>query len=237
MTSERAAASLDFALALAGAALIAWGVLALGWSPFIVMVLFWFENVVIGVGNVARMLVAGARLGTAGLLGGIGIAAFFTVHYGMFTAVHGLFVAMLFGTGELGRDALDGGLTGPLASMLQYVASQRDAWFAVAAIALLHASGFVQWLGRTRELPPPLKELMGAPYGRIVVLHVTLIASGFLVQVLQTPVAGAMLLVALKLAYDLVTLGRERRQEEGHAAQAKARRLLVNGRRQLDGPQ
>jgi hypothetical protein len=88
---------------------------------------------------------------------------------------------------------------------------------------------------RTRELPTALKELMGAPYGRIVVLHVTLIASGFLVQALQAPVAGALLLIGLKLAYDLVTLSRERRTEPDADAQLRVQRLLVVGRRNLDG--
>ena len=105
MTSERIAAGLDRALALASAAVLAWGVLALGWSPFVVMMLFWFENVVIGVANVAKMLVAGARLGGLGLAGAVAASAFFTVHYGMFTAVHGVFVVLLFGTAELGRSA------------------------------------------------------------------------------------------------------------------------------------
>jgi hypothetical protein len=68
-----------------------------------------------------------------------------------------------------------------------------------------------------------LKELMGAPYGRIMILHVTLIASGFLVQALQSPVAGALLLVGLKLAYDLVTLRRDRTKEQDQDARANAR--------------
>jgi hypothetical protein len=59
---------------------------------------------------------------------------------------------------------------------------------------------------------------MGAPYGRIVVLHVTLIASGFLVQALKAPVAGALLLVALKLGYDLVALRRAQRAAGGAGA-------------------
>jgi hypothetical protein len=84
--------------------------------------------------------------------------------------------------------------------------------------------------------PPPLKDLMGAPYGRIVILHVTLIASGFLVQALKAPVVGALLLIGLKLAYDLVTLGREHGRQEDDAAQVKARRLLVVGRRGLNEP-
>jgi Family of unknown function (DUF6498) len=212
MTSERVAAGIDRVLALASAVVLAWGVLVLGWSPFVVMMLFWFENVVIGVLHVMKLVVTGARMGAAGLIGGTALAAFFTVHYGMFTAVHGAFVVLLFGSGELGRHAMDGGLSGPVWVMLNYLFAEREGWLAVIAIVLLHASGLVQWLARTRAAPPPLKELMGAPYGRIVILHVTLIASGFLVQALKAPVAGALLLIGLKLAYDLVTLGREHRK-------------------------
>jgi hypothetical protein len=212
MTSERVAAGIDRVLALASAVVLAWGVLVLGWSPFVVMMLFWFENVVIGVLHVMKLVVTGARMGAAGLLGGVALAAFFTLHYGMFTAVHGAFVVLLFGSGELGRHAMDGGLSGPVWVMLDYLFAEREGWLAVIAIVLLHASGLVQWLARTRAAPPPLKELMGAPYGRIVILHVTLIASGFLVQALKAPVAGALLLIGLKLAYDLVTLGREHRK-------------------------
>jgi hypothetical protein len=212
MTSERVAAGLDRALALASAVVLAWGVLVLGWSPFVVMMLFWFENVVIGVLHVVKLLVTGARMGAAGAVGGVALATFFTVHYGMFTAVHGVFVVLLFGTGELGRQAMDGGLSGPVSAMVNYLFAERDGWLAVIAIVLLHLSGLVQWLARTRESPPPLKDLMGAPYGRIVILHVTLIASGFLVQALGAPVIGALMLVGLKLAYDLIALGREHRQ-------------------------
>jgi Family of unknown function (DUF6498) len=223
MTSARAVATVDLALALAAAAVIAWGVLVLGWSPFVVMLLFWFENIVIGVFNVGKMLATGLRLGAAGLLGGIALSAFFTVHYGIFTAVHGMFVALLFGGAEVSRGAMDGGLAGPLAAMVNYLFAERDGWLAVLAIVLVHLSGFVQWLARTREAPPPLKELMGAPYGRIMILHVTLIASGFLVQALKSPVAGALLLVGLKLAYDLVTLRRDRAKEQDPVARAGAR--------------
>jgi hypothetical protein len=187
------------------------------------MALFWFENVVIGGFNVAKMLATGLRLGAAGLAGAVALSAFFTVHYGLFTAVHGMFVVLLFGGTEVGRGAMDGALAGPLAAMLDHLFAERDGWLAVLAIVLVHLSGFVQWLARTRELPPPLKDLMGAPYGRIMILHVTLIASGFLVQALRAPVAGALLLVGLKLAYDLVALRRDRTREQGTDARASAR--------------
>jgi hypothetical protein len=224
---------LDAALAIASAAVIAYGVLVLGWPVFVVMALFWFENVVLGGQNVLRMLVSGARLGGAGVFAALFMAAFFTVHYGLFTAVHGVFVVMLFGLPELGREAMNGGLAGPLAQMTQHLVADRDAWLAMLAIVAVHGVGFAQWAVASRERPTPLNELMSAPYGRIMVLHVTLIAGGFLVMSLHAPVLGALLLVALKLGYDLVTLHRGSRQRQEGAAQARAQRLLLVGRRNL----
>jgi Family of unknown function (DUF6498) len=223
----------DAALAIVSAAIIAYGVLALDWPVFIVMALFWFENVVIGGFNVLRMLVSGVRLGPVGLIAACAMSAFFTLHYGVFTAVHGVFVVMLFGTSELGREAMNGGLLGPLQHMLGRLITNRDGWLAMLAIVVVQGAAFVRWSIETREVPTPLKELMGAPYGRIMVLHVTLIAGGFLVMSLHAPVLGALLLVALKLAYDLMTLKREPRTQAEHAAQVNARRLLVIGRRNL----
>jgi hypothetical protein len=234
MNGEQAARALDLALALATAAVLAWGVLFLGWSPFIVMALFWVENVVVGAFNLVRMLVTGARLGWAGVLGAIAVGAFFTVHYGLFTLVHGVFVVMLFGGGEVTRAGATSGLFAPVGAMLKALLAQREGWLAILAIVALHANATIQWLLRTRELPPPIKDLMTAPYGRIVILHVTLIASGFLVQALGAPRAGALLLIALKLAYDLNALRRERQRAGEDEAANKVRRLLVIGRRRLD---
>jgi hypothetical protein len=221
----------DAVLAIGSAAVIAYGVLLLGWPVFVVMALFWFENVVIGGLNVLRMLVSGVRMGAAGVVGALFTGAFFTVHYGLFTAVHGVFVVMLFGMPEMGRDAMDGGLTGPLTRMIEWLVADRGAWLALLAVVAVHVVGFVQWAAATREHPTPLQELMGAPYGRIMVLHVTLIAGGFLVMSLHAPVLGALLLIALKLAYDLVALRREPGARKSTGSHAGAATLLAVDRR------
>jgi hypothetical protein len=204
---------IDVLFAVGTAAILAYGVLVLGWPVFAVMALFWFENVVIGVFNLLKMMVSGARLGVAGLIGAVALGVFFTFHYGMFTAVHGVFVVALFG-GELGQGAMSGGLFEPLFRMLDRMLASSDGRLAAAAIVALHAAGFVRWGLDTRAAPAALKELMGAPYGRIVVLHVSLIAGAFLVQALKAPVAGALLLIALKLGWDLSTLKRSQRMSE-----------------------
>jgi hypothetical protein len=142
-----------------------------------------------------------------------------------------MFVVMLFGLPDMGRDAMDGGLTGPLVRIFERLTADRGAWLAILAIIAVQAANFVQWGFATRERPTPLKELMGAPYGRIMVLHVTLIAGGFLVMSLHAPVLGALLLIALKLAYDLVTLRRDPDAGKGIAPLSKAHELLAVDRR------
>ncbi|MDX1376692.1 MAG: DUF6498-containing protein, partial [Burkholderiales bacterium] len=117
-----------------------YGVAALGWSVFAVLLLFWLENVIVGLLNVARMLLAapddplqwGAKLF---------FVPFFCVHYGMFTAVHGAFVFGMFGqrktTGlfepEAWLDAID----------------EQHLWLAVGVLAASHLfSFFWNYIGR-----------------------------------------------------------------------------------------
>ncbi len=138
-------------LAIAAAVIVAYGVLVLDWSVFVVIALFWFENVVIGVLNVAKMLISGARIGSLGLIAALALATFFTVHYGMFTVGHGVFVASLFGKAELGGSL--NGLFAPLGRMLGYLLTDRDGWFAAAGIAVLQTAAFFRWWTATREQP------------------------------------------------------------------------------------
>ena len=197
--------AVDLTLAIAAAVIVAYGVLVLDWSVFVVIALFWFENVVIGVLNVAKMLVAGARIGSLGLIAALALATFFTVHYGMFTVGHGVFVASLFGKAELGGSL--NGLFAPVGRMLGYLLTDREGWFAAASIALLQTAAFLRWWSTTQGVQiAALPNLMFAPYGRIVVLHVTIIVSGILVGMLNQPILGALLLIALKLIFDIASV-------------------------------
>ena len=194
--------AIDSVLAILAAVLVAYGVLVLQWSVFVVIALFWFENVIIGIFNVAKMLISGARSGyTASMIAALALSAFFIVHYGMFTAVHGVFVVGLFGEAELGRSV--NGLFAPLLRMIGYLLTDRDGWLAAVLITVLQGAAFVRWLGTAGNQAAALPTLMFAPYGRIVILHITIIISGVLVLALKAPVAGALLLVTLKLVFDL----------------------------------
>lgn len=184
-----------------------YGVLALGWEVFPVVVLFWLENVVIGVLNVLRLLVAdpGDRAAWAGKLI---LVPFFCVHYGMFTAIHGLFVFTLFG-GEAHQALIDGLWTGDAA---RAVIAESALWPALAALAASHLFSFLfNYLGRGEYRHAKPRAVMFAPYGRVVVLHITIIAGGILTQELQSPLWALLLLIALKVALDLHAHAQEHR--------------------------
>jgi hypothetical protein len=164
------------------------GVLFFGWSVFSVMVLFWAENVVIGILNVARMLTLYIRRGDRAALG---TAGFFAMHYGIFTAVHGAFVFVLFGP-----DGTAGG-GDPEA--------YRAIFFALLALTGSHLlSFFVNYIGGREYEVVTVDELMLAPYGRVVALHVTILIGAFLVEALGQPVAALVLLVLIKIGVDVV---------------------------------
>src|SRR2546428_6743265 len=70
------------------------GVLLHDWTVFQVLLLYWCENVVVGVFNVLRMLSAQPRSSLA-WAAKLFLIPVFTFHYGMFTLVHGIFVLAL----------------------------------------------------------------------------------------------------------------------------------------------
>lgn len=174
-----------------------YGVFAWGWAVFPILFLFWFENVVIGFFNAARMLSARPEepLLWAGKLF---LVAFFCVHYGMFTAVHGTFVLSLFGDIETDMGVV------PDAALVTDIIAAEHLLLPVLALVASHGYSFVvNFLLRGEYLKAAPKELMARPYRRIVLLHVTIIAGGGLVTALDTPLAGLILLIALKIAMDL----------------------------------
>lgn len=197
------------------------GVLALGWEVFEVVFLYWLENVVVGVYAVAKIALArgpapetprrrsgagGARAPAMTTATGVVLVPFFCVHYGIFTVVHGVFVFALFG-GEVGFGPF-GGLEGGLAAL-----DRR--WLALAFAALLGSHGLSFWRnylvgGEYLTLSP--QEAMGQPYGRVVVLHLTIIFGGMLVTFLGSPVWALVLLVTLKIGLDLRAHLAERRK-------------------------
>jgi hypothetical protein len=195
-----------------------YGVLALGWEVFPVMVLFWIENVVIGVLNVLRLIAADPG-NPAAWSKKLFLVPFFCVHYGLFTAVHGLFVFTLFG-GEAYRDLIDGLWTVDAA---RKVIADTALWPALAALAASHLFSFLfNYLGHGEYRVARPATVLFAPYGRVIVLHLTIIVGGILAQTLRSPLWALLLLIAFKIALDVRAHVREHRVETALGAAGAA---------------
>jgi hypothetical protein len=185
------------------------GALLFGWGVADVLVAYWLETVVVGVVTLLRILSARGpdRNGKPASLGtSLSLAPFFVIHYGLFTFVHGVFVAIIVSTGgdatRLGTD----GLLGMLPDTVHV------AGFALAGLALAHGLDFVKTDlidgARLRTTPA---EAMFQPYTRIVVQHVMVMVggAGFLFSGLSGSVP-AILAVVAKTVVEAVMVTRTR---------------------------
>lgn len=174
-------------LALLGANLLPlYGVLAWDWPVYHLMALYWAENVVAGAYTLLRMLAASP-------LGGLFLGAFFCVHYGMFCFVHGVFVHALF-SGE--HDAAFG-----VQPLVATILGSPGLLFAAGLMVASHGVSFV--LHGLGGAAGDVGQIMLRPYGRMAVLHVTIIAAGFLFAAFGAPELVLAPLVLIKTVADL----------------------------------
>jgi hypothetical protein len=203
---EAKGAPVSVALLVAANLVPLYGVLFWGWEVFPLLVLFWAENVVVGVLNVARMLCvdpADLPLWAAKLF----FVPFFCVHYGMFTAGHGAFVLSgMFGGKAYRTSGFDP--TGAALAVFQ----DFGLWLPVGVLAASHLFSFFWnylWRGEYRRASVPA--LMMKPYGRVIVLHVTIIFGGMAALALGSPVWALLLLLGIKVAIDVAAHLKEHR--------------------------
>ncbi len=180
------------------------GVFVWQWEVFPLLLLFWFENVIMGVFNALKMLLAAPDQPVTWALK-LFMVPFFSFHYGMFTFVHGVFVMGFFG------GAFRAGAGFPTPAVFWQSACEQKVEWAILGLAVSHAVSFgTNYLGHGEFRRASLPLLMQQPYGRVVVLHLTLLLGGFLMMALHSPVVGLALLVVLKTALDVRAHLRER---------------------------
>lgn len=182
------------------------GVALFGWSLWMVMCLYWLENAVIGAYAWLRILLAGGGDDTAGAR--LGTATFFAVHYGGFWLGHGVFLLATFASDDWDVEAVGAGLLSLVAShgvsfVMNYLRRER-AW-AVASVEMFK------------------------PYGRVVLLHLVILAGGAIVRAGNSPVWALALLVVLKTALDLAVHLVGHRWREGALPEVPASRYDTEG--------
>ena len=182
------------------------GVLWFGWKVFPLLLLFWFENLIIGAFNVLKMLLASPADGKSWAAKCF-LVPFFSFHYGMFTLIHGVFVIGLFG-GQFRHGAPFPGVE----TVLALIRQEHLGW-AILGLTISHGISFgLNYLGGGEYRRASLGVLMAQPYGRIVVLHLTILGGAFLMAALGSPVVGLVLLVVLKIGLDLSAHLKERKR-------------------------
>jgi len=161
------------------------GIVIGSWDVFSILFFYWLESVVVGLYNVAKMAMirtvqGGVAIGPRHRISGI---IFFAIHYSAFMAGHGLFIFVLFEPQNV-----------------------EPAMIIVAALSLVvsHGISFVaNFIGKKEYSRTTLSEQMIAPYKRVVVMHLSIILCGFLVNLLPSSQMLLIPLVLLKIAIDI----------------------------------
>lgn len=203
------------AVLVAGNLVPLWAVLTDRMSMGDVFIVYWLENVAVWAITIVKVLTAqGADDGSGprrltvdgrpvAVLGRPAKAAFFAVHYGIFTLVHGIFAMAMAG--------LAGGRLHPASWLV-----------AGLALVLSHAASLgLNWFGEGERWRVSVGRATMMPYPRMLVLHVAIIASFGLVlsatgdgggSDVLTQTMPVLILLGLKTVVDLLLHLRERRR-------------------------
>jgi hypothetical protein len=182
------------------------GVFLLDWDVAAIVILFWFENLVIGFWNVLKMIRTDnvypdpeSNKGNPQKFGKFPAIPFFVVHYGGFCLGHGIFLySTLF--------SLQGfnGVYAPVGEMFNLIFT-TSLVFAAGLLFMSHGySYFVNYIGKKEYAVTNIQQLMRQPYGRIMVVHIFIFATTWFIadqhadkKILIVP------LVAIKTMLDL----------------------------------
>jgi len=199
-----------FALILANLVPLA-GVFVFGWDAAVLVLLYWTENVVVGIYNVLKIVLV--RTGSpAGQLGKLFSILFFCLHFGGFCAVHGLFLLIFFKLGDGGDLFPKDPWPAHLVFLQLLISVIKTLWqnhpagmgWPVIGLFLSHGISFVQnYLGKKEYASLTVGKLMNQPYKRIVLMHITIIAGGVPIMLMGSPVPLLCILVLLKVGMDI----------------------------------
>jgi len=187
------------------------GILFLNWDWRQIIVLYWLENITVGIITLinivtgkntsdlmSRMDISGLRMITShpNVLKSV-MAAFFTLHYGMFTFIHGIFVFLLV-SGNLNFGSALVERTSSASAQLE-LNSIIGLWAVVtivhiAMVLAYHFAGLNKGAENAR---------LSDPYKRILALHFSIIIGSFVIAFYDLPAASAIILIVMHALLDI----------------------------------
>jgi len=168
------------------------GVFHFGWDAATIVFLYWLENVVIGLLNIPKIMACTGGDTLRRSLGGLlYLSVFFSFHYGLFCFGHYVFLQSTYESlPEFGN-------------VLSALFSPVLFW-SLLGLTLSHIISMgVNFFGRGEYKKRSPKAQMFVPYSRIVLLHIVIIFSGALAVAMGQGLATLLLLVGLKIVFDL----------------------------------
>lgn len=173
---------------------LVWGFLFWGWSFGNIIILYWFESIVIGFYTILKMVMAqntgkvkfylyetnDQRLTI--ILVKIFLILFFITHFGGFIFGHGLFLLALFG---------------------KQIIFQKSLFISIISMFLSHGISFIiHYLQPKTYLKTSPFFLMFRPYSRIIIVHITVLICG-LFLIYQNSLIYIILFILIKTVVDL----------------------------------
>jgi hypothetical protein len=175
-----------------------YGLFAWGWDIFPIFFLYWAENAIIGIYTLIMMLVYNIQHGIFAVIGGLFMMIFFCVHYGIFCLGHIAIITELFGP-KMDHHNFQ---PGDLLPMLLSPQIQGFYW-GILGVAVVQAMQCYDAYRLKYSKAKRVDYIMFSPYGRIVLLHISVLIGGLLAQSLGSPVWALAVLMGLKTLYDV----------------------------------
>lgn len=195
------------------------GIVFWGWDAFLLLVLYWMETLVIGFWTILAVAVTppdapakAAQGASTRQTSRFFLVPFFIVHAGIFMSVHFMFLWSLFSGGWAKR------VHDP-ADFIRVIVIATGLWVPLVALFVSRAFSFLFAIHAARQGPvgsPPGADGSGSSsgkpafenaavngfYSRIIVMHLTILAGGFVALALGS-LAPLVVLVALKTGLDV----------------------------------
>ncbi len=160
-----------------------------------VWLVYWCQSIIIGFFALLRMLTYKLKSDSSKVSGmkevsRIFIAGFFVFHYGFFHFVYLMFIGFSFISSAFMDVFTSPGTIVDAASTAQFAGPNMMLVFLGAVIFFFaHLISFILNFAKDNQKEWDLGELMFAPYSRIIPMHISIIAAGFIAMFLGIPLS------------------------------------------------
>lgn len=184
------------------------------WSLGETLVLYWQETLVIGGFAVLKSLCALGKTDSEDATPRIFLIPFFCFHFGAFCGIHGFFLLELFELESIDNLSPDQAneWRGPfvflqmLSNVVLSLQANGGSWWVIGIAMLIvsHGISFVRnYIGRDEFKTATHGTELVKPYGRIALMHICILAVGFVIAIFGSPVILLIPFVMMKTMVDL----------------------------------